>query len=195
MSQLWLFFQSGFMHVFDWSAHNHILFLSILAVVYSFRQQWKDLLWLLTLFTIGHSIGLLLSLFGILAINSKWIGFLIPIIIFITALYSLLTAGKNPKKGKVNLLLFLCLSYGLIHGLGFGGYFDSISNDTNSQLLAALEYSLGIEMGQIVVTFILLLVSFLCQTLLRFSRRDWVLVTSALAIGFLIPSLVQNWLW
>lgn len=195
MYQLWLFFQSGFFHVFNWTAYNHLLFLIILVVACSNSNQWKDWLLAITFFTVSHTLALLLSLYGIISLSEAWVKILVPLLIFIAALYALFTAGKSKWNHKINLLLGLCLVYGIIHGLGFGGYFESISRQVDSRLLATLEYSLGLEVGQFTVALLLLLVSFLFQTLFRFSKKDWTLVTSALAIGLLIPILMENWLW
>ena len=59
-----LYFKMGFYHVLDFSAFDHILFLIVLAVVFNFKQKSK-VAWLVTLFTIGHSITLGLSAFGV----------------------------------------------------------------------------------------------------------------------------------
>ncbi|GAK88586.1 hypothetical protein JCM19297_3099 [Nonlabens ulvanivorans] len=49
----------GFEHVLDWRAYDHILFIMLLAVPYLFKS-WRKLLWLVTAFTVGHTISLML---------------------------------------------------------------------------------------------------------------------------------------
>ena len=83
MDDFLLYFKMGLNHVLDLSAYDHILFLIVLAVVFSFKQ-WKKVLWLVTLFTIGHSVTLALSAYGILKIRIDIIEYLIPVTIFIT---------------------------------------------------------------------------------------------------------------
>jgi len=65
MSEFLLYFKMGLNHVLDFSAYDHILFLIVLAVVFSFNQ-FKKVIWLVTLFTIGHTLTLFLSAYGLL---------------------------------------------------------------------------------------------------------------------------------
>ena len=76
MDDFMLYFKMGLYHVLDFSAYDHILFLIVLAVVFNFKQ-WKKVLWLVTLFTIAHSITLALSAFEIIKIKVAVIEFLI----------------------------------------------------------------------------------------------------------------------
>ncbi len=108
MNEFLLYFKMGLFHVLDIKAYDHILFLIVLAVVYQFKQ-WKKVLWLITLFTIGHSITLALSAYGIINVNANLVEFLIPLTIFITGLMNVLTA-KKASVGKENQNLFFALS-------------------------------------------------------------------------------------
>lgn len=194
MDQFWIFFKLGLTHVLDWNAYDHVLFLSVLVAAYSFFE-WKRVLWLVTLFTLGHTLSLILAAYGIVKVNSAYVEFLIPITIFITALYNIFTVGKKSKRNGMGLLLFTTLFFGVVHGLGFSGYFKLITEGTNSTLLPLLEFALGIEAAQIIVVFVVLLLAFIFQSIFRFSKRDWVLVISSIIIGLIIPMLRENWLW
>jgi len=55
-----------------------------------------------------------------------------------------------------------------------------------------LEFALGIEIAQIIMVFVVLFLGFLCQTIFRFSRRDWVVVVSAVVVGLVIPMLIHS---
>tara|TARA_B110000046_G_scaffold168308_1_gene186636 strand:- start:16763 stop:17095 length:333 start_codon:yes stop_codon:yes gene_type:complete len=104
MDDFTLYFKMGLHHVLDFSAYDHILFLIVLAVVFKFNQ-WKKVLWLVTLFTLGHSITLALSAFEIVRIQVDIIEFLIPLTIFITGLVNIITINKTPKENEnINLL-------------------------------------------------------------------------------------------
>jgi len=48
-------------------------------------------------------------------------------------------------------------------------------------------------MAQIVIVLIVLIVSFIAQTIFRFNKRDWVMVVSSIVIGVLIPMLQNRW--
>jgi hypothetical protein len=80
--------------------------------------------------------------------------------------------------------------------LGFSYYFKSIlGGDAVSKLLPLSEFALGIEAAQIVVVFIVLILSYIVQTVFRFSRRDWALVFSAFVIGVVLPMIIGNEIW
>ena len=57
------------------------------------------------------------------------------------------------------------------------------------------EYSLGIETSQIIVVFIVLILSYIVQTFFRFSKRDWTLVMSSFVIGVVLPMIIQSEIW
>ena len=195
MSEFWIYFQIGLKHVLDIHAYDHVLFLIALAIPFTFKD-WKRIVLLVTLFTIGHTMALLLFVFGIIAIKVNVVELLIPITILITAVFNLFTAGKSSKKESINLIFFITLFFGIIHGLGFSNYFKSIlGGDANSKILPLSEFALGIEAAQIVVVFVVLILSYIVQTVFRFSKRDWTLVMSAFIIGVVIPLIVQSEIW
>jgi hypothetical protein len=105
MSQFWIYFQIGLKHVLDIDSYDHVLFLIALATPFSFKD-WKRIVLLVSLFTIGHTMALLLSVFGIIAFKVSVIELLIPITILITAIYNLLTASKSNKNRGLNLIFF-----------------------------------------------------------------------------------------
>lgn len=195
MSEFWIYFQIGLKHVLDINAYDHVLFLIALTVPYLFKD-WKRILLLVSVFTIGHTVALLLSVYGIIAIKVNTVEFLIPITILITAFFNLLTAGKASKNDGVNLVFFVTLFFGIIHGLGFSNYFKQILGGTpTSKLLPLGEFALGIEAAQLVVVFVVLVLSYIMQTVFRFSKRDWALVMSAFIIGVVVPMIIESPIW
>ena len=195
MSEFWIYFQIGLKHVLDIHAYDHVLFLIALAVPFSFKD-WKRVLLLVTLFTIGHTMALILSVFEIVVVKANVVELLIPITILITALFNLFTAGKSSKKESINVVFFITLFFGIIHGLGFSNYFKSIlGGDAASKVLPLSEFALGIEVAQVVVVFMVLILSYIVQSVFRFSKRDWILVMSALIIGVVVPMIVESEIW
>jgi len=186
MDSFWFFFKEGLFHVLDWNAYDHILFLIVLTVPF-LVSNWKKLLSLVTLFTIGHTVALALSAYEVVKVDSSLVELLIPITILITAFYNIFTAGKKSGKNKVGIHLFVTLFFGLVHGLGFSTYFKMMTAEDNSKLFPLLEYTLGIEVAQIIIVVIALIISFIGQAIFRFSLRDWVMVISAIVIGVVIP--------
>jgi hypothetical protein len=195
MSEFWIYFQIGLKHVLDIHAYDHVLFLIALTIPYAFKD-WKRILLLVSVFTIGHTLALLLSVFGIIAIKVNIVEFLIPITILITAFFHLFTAGKASKNESINLIFFVTLFFGIIHGLGFSNYFKTILGGTATSKLVPLgEFALGIETAQLIVVFVVLIISYIVQTVFRFSKRDWALVMSAFIIGVVIPMIVDSPIW
>lgn len=194
MSQFWLYFELGLTHVLDWNAYDHVLFIIVLVAAYTF-QEWKKIVWLVSIFTIGHTLSLALSTYGLVIVDSALVEFLIPLTILLTAIFNVATAGRKPKSNKIKVLYFVTLFFGVIHGLGFSTYFKMISANTTEKILPLLEFALGIETAQIIIVLAVLILSTICQFLFNFSRRDWVMVVSAIVIGFAIPMLVENIFW
>ncbi|MFQ3304990.1 MAG: hypothetical protein ACI9JT_001632 [Polaribacter sp.] len=193
MNDFILYFKMGLNHVLDFNAYDHILFLIVLAVVFSFNQ-FKKVVWLVTLFTIGHSITLALSAFGILNVNMKLIEFLIPVTIFITGAVNVFTAKKNAG-GKQNTNLILALFFGLIHGFGFSNYFKMMIGKGEDKIFPLLEFSLGIEAAQILIVLGILLIGTLLQNFFKVTKRDWILVCSSIVIGFAIQMMLTRVFW
>jgi hydrogenase/urease accessory protein HupE len=193
MDDFMLYFKMGLNHVLDFSAIDHILFLIVLAVVFSFKQ-WKKVLWLVTLFTLGHSLSLALSAFGIVEISVDLIEFLIPLTIFITGVINLFTAKKT-SKGKENINLIFALFFGLIHGLGFSNYFKMMIGQEEDKVLPLVEFALGIEAAQVIIVLAILSLGFFFQNVFNVNRRDWILVFSSIVIGFSIQMMIDSVFW
>ncbi|RKS00866.1 MULTISPECIES: HupE/UreJ family protein [unclassified Flavobacterium] len=195
MSDFWIYFNLGLKHVLDISAYDHVLFLLALTVPYD-AKAWKRILILVSLFTLGHTLSLFLAVFEIIKINPTFIEFLIPITILITAIFNLYSTGKSAKKDNMTFIGFITVFFGIIHGLGFSNYFNSIlSGKPTDKLLPMFEFALGIEAAQIIVVIASLMLAFVFQTLLKFSKRDWILMISAFIIGVVIPMILQSEIW
>ncbi|HLW32018.1 MAG TPA: HupE/UreJ family protein [Aequorivita sp.] len=189
MSDFWLYFNHGLYHVLDWSSYDIILFLVVLCAAYTF-SSWKRLLLLVTLFTIAHTIALLLASYHVVSVSPRVIAFLIPITILVTALFNLFTAGKEKKIEKMGVFYMLTAFFGLLHGLGCAPFFMGLFG--NNKFLPLMEVALGIEVGQLIVVIVFLIIAFIFQTIFRFNKRDWVLVISALVIGMIIPMIIAH---
>lgn len=192
MADFWFYFKIGLDHVLDWRAYDHVLFLIALTVPYAFKD-WQRVLLMVSLFTLGHSLALVLSVYNVVRVNAGLVEFLIPVTIFVAALYNVFTAGKGAKKDKLGLLLITALFFGLIHGLGFSNFFKELTAHLDNRMLPLLEFALGIEASQVLIVLIVLIISFIFQTIFRFSRRDWMMVISAVVLGMVIPMLIANY--
>jgi hypothetical protein len=191
MSSFWTYFQIGLYHVLSINALDHILFLIALTAVYYFKD-WKKVLILVTIFTIGHTLALFLSVFEIIFIKSSTIEYLIPVTILFTAIYNLFVI-KNTSKQNITIADIVTLFFGLIHGLGFSNYIKSIlSGSATSKIIPLSEFALGIETAQISVVFASLTISYIMTTVFKLSKRDWILITSSLIIGLVLPAVIEH---
>jgi hypothetical protein len=146
MSELLTYVQLGVRHIIDVEAFDHILFLVALAAIYRFRDA-RALLWVVTAFTIGHSITLALAATGALALPTTLIEFLIPVTIVITGLENIVFNARTPM-GRRYRPVFAGV-FGLVHGAGFATYLRSLFVDRVA--LPLFGFNLGIEIGQLVV--------------------------------------------
>lgn len=193
MSDFWIYFNVGLNHVLDINGYDHILFLIALTVPYEFKD-WKRILILVSLFTLGHTLALFLSVFNVVTVKASWVEFLIPITILIAAFFNLFTAGKSSSKNEsITFIGAVTLFFGIIHGLGFSNYFKALlPGKATDKLAPLLEFALGIEAAQIIVVIVVLLLSFAFQTLFRFNKRDFTLIMSAFVIGVVVPLIIES---
>ncbi len=187
-----MYFNLGLKHVLDWKAYDHVLFLIVLTIFYSFKD-WKKVLWLITAFTLGHTLTLALSAYDLIYVKMRIVEFLIPLTILLTAIYNLIRVKKPPKSIKITL--FFAFIFGLIHGLGFSSYFKILVDDTSDKIIPLLEFAVGIEIAQLIVVIAILLLSFVVLNILKRPKRDWVLVISSIVIGVVIPMVIERIFW
>ena len=191
LENFWFNVQYGIHHVLDFKAYDHLLFLIVLTVPYMFKD-WKRVLLLVTMFTLGHTVSLILAVYGVVNVKAVVVEFLIPITILIVALFNVFTSGKGAQKEKIGILFLSTLFFGLIHGLGFAREFKMLLGDSDSKLILLLEFALGIELAQIIIVFAVLLLGYIMQTVFRFNKRDWILVISAIVVGLVIPMILNS---
>lgn len=191
LENFWFNVQYGINHVLNINAYDHVLFLIVLTVPYMFKD-WKRVLLLVSMFTLGHTLSLVLAVYNIVSVKAQMVEFLIPITILIVALFNVFTSGKGAQKEKVGILFLSTLFFGLIHGLGFAREFKMLLGDSDNKIVLLLEFALGIELSQIIIVFAVLFLGYLSQTIFRFNKRDWIMVISAIVVGLVIPMILNS---
>jgi HupE / UreJ protein len=141
MSELLTFMHLGFRHITDLAAMDHILFLLALTAVYRGRD-WRDMLWVVSAFTIGHSVTLGLAVTGALRLPTPLIEFLIPVTILVTGMQNVAMRRRRYRP-------VLAGGFGLVHGAGFANYLRSLF--AGSIAVPLFGFNVGIELGQLVV--------------------------------------------
>jgi hypothetical protein len=136
---------------------DHLLFLLVLllpATLLVKRKKWEGfggikysivgLLKIVTAFTIGHSITLLIGALGWLHLPSQLVEVLIAFSILISAAHAIypLFPGKE---------VYVAAGFGLIHGLAFASILVNLNLDTSAMVLSILGFNIGIELMQLFV--------------------------------------------
>lgn len=174
------YLQEGIWHILDFAALDHMLFVVTLCCVYAIKQ-FKQVLILLTAFTIGHSVTLILSGLGILNFPQNLIETLIPCTIIFAALSNLFSANIN--KTSHTLKYASALFFGLIHGAGFSNYFRMMLADIEDNVvMPLLMFNVGIEFGQIIILLAYFILLFILLKLTKASQLDVTKVISGIAI-------------
>jgi len=182
MSPFRLYLELGVHHIADLAGYDHILFITALCAVYAMKQ-WKKVLILVTAFTIGHSITLALASLHIIRIPTSLIELLIPVTIFVTALWNVFQQSDRVASVSHRFKYVTALFFGLIHGLGFSNYLRNLLGMEDNIILPLFSFNLGLEIGQILIVLVVLLVSALLVNVLSVRRRDWNLILSGAAMG------------
>ena len=184
----------GFEHISNLAGYDHILFLVALCAVYRI-QQWRNILVLVTAFTIGHSVTLALVSLGTFSISSSTIKFLIPLTIFLTAIHNVIRREETENKPKMSRNYIMALVFGFIHGMDFSDYFRALLMGDSSITVPLLGFNLGIELGQLLVVFAIVSVSFLFLNIIKIRHREWNLFISGAAAGMSLISMFENKFW
>lgn len=179
MQDFFLYLKLGWEHIISFDALDHQLFILALVAVYSF-QDFRKLLILVSAFTIGHSITLVLSVLDIIRFPSNWVEFLIPLTIVLTAFGNILMNKNQVKLMKINYLL--ALFFGLIHGMGFANMARTMIATEQNIAVPLLGFNIGLEMGQIFVVLMILGVEFILFKYLKIKKTHWLIAVSAIAL-------------
>lgn len=191
MSIFSLYFKLGVTHITDLVGYDHILFIIVLCAAYSLNQ-WKNILILITAFTIGHSTTLVLAVFNIIRIPGEIIEFLIPVTILITSIANILQK-KDFVNQKHHLFKYvMALFFGLIHGLGFSNYLHSMLDSESSLIKPLFAFNLGIELGQLIIVLILLALTALTINIGHAKKREWNLVLSGAGLGVSLILILER---
>lgn len=145
------YLELGIHHIWDISAYDHLLFLASLVIAYTW-QQWKTVAILLTTFTLGHAISMLLVIEGWVPFPTETIEALIPWTILISALYHI-----SSKQRESWIIYLLILLFGCIHGMAYGAELSQLLSGILDPLFPILGFNLGVEIAQITIAALLLL--------------------------------------
>ena len=158
----------------SWIGFDHILFLLalllpavlvtvVLAVgdrrwmgVGSFRQALMEVLWVVTAFTVAHSITLTLAALQIISLPSRLVESAIAASVVLAAANNLWPMVERRR-------WLVAFSFGLIHGFGFASVLTELGLPKDALVLSLLGFNLGVEIGQLAIVAVFLPVAFLMR--------------------------------
>ena len=184
-----LYLELGIEHIADLQGYDHILFVAMLCAVYTFKE-WKQVLILVTAFTLGHSLTLALATLNVIRVSNAWVEFLIPVTIFITAAGNIITGKPGSASAKIKYTL--ALFFGLIHGLGFSNYLRSLLGKQDSIITPLLAFNIGVEVGQILIVLCFLILTALMLHVFKVKHREWTLVMAGAGAGIAIMLILER---
>ena len=178
----------GVFHVLDLGAYDHLLFLSAMALPFSFSKN-KTLFYLVSVFTLTHCTSLALSTYEILEVNTSLIEFLIPLSIVLMAYFDYRYTQKlNAKSLRFHLVATAL--FGLIHGFGFSNYFKTLMGQTQDKVTGLVSFAVGLELAQlIIITMVVLLVLLIRRV--QFQKNQ-IIKWGAVLIGVLSMPLLYT---
>jgi HupE / UreJ protein len=178
----------GFTHLaIGW---DHLAFILVLVLPFTlwrmskkaYTLDWicfKRLIFVVSAFTVGHCITLVLVTLNLVQITGQWVEPTIALTIVISAALNLMPDIKAPR-------LLLALAFGTIHGLGFSSVLSELDISAGSRLAALVGFNIGIELGQIVFVMLWALAQY---WLIRWNGyRRWVLMlgSTVLMLGAVV---------
>ncbi|MEO6904288.1 MAG: HupE/UreJ family protein [Bacteroidia bacterium] len=190
MHNFYTWFTTGIHHIADLNGYDHILFLMVLCCSYSI-SQWKNILINITAFTLGHSFTLALSVLNIIKIESTLIEFLIPITILITCLFNIKNWNTAIIKQQ-KTTYWIAAFFGLIHGLGFATLLKQMLGKEQSIIMPLFSFNLGLEAGQLIIIFVIILLSVLLIFLLKIKQNNWSFFISSAVFGIAAIMTVER---
>jgi hypothetical protein len=194
MNELATFAQLGVRHILDVEAFDHILFLVALAAIYRLRDA-RNVLWVVTAFTVGHSITLALAVSGVLELPSALIEFLIPVTIVVTGMENIIVSDRTRAPWGGRYRPVFAGVFGLVHGAGFANYLKALFVDRIAVPL--LGFNLGIEAGQLVVlalAAVVLLAIDAALTRVRGTNAQWpALRVRTVSVSLIVVAVGSLW--
>jgi hypothetical protein len=173
------FLYLGAKHMF--TGYDHLLFL--LGVIF-FLYRPRDIVLYVTLFTIGHSLTLMLGVWAGWQVNAHLVDAIIGLSIVYKAFENMggfqSVLGINPDP-RIAVLVF-----GLCHGLGLATKLQASISGGDGLLINLLSFNVGVELGQLLALCIILLALLQWRRQPRFRAQAFVLNSVVMCAGFVL---------
>jgi len=187
---LWFYSKLGFWHVIDWEGLDHFYFIITLAMPFTFLRIRK-LIWWVTLFTLGHTLSLIGNFYFELYVSSYWIELLIPITIALNAITLFFPKKFSRMINKAYFPPLVTVLFGVIHGLGFGRYFNMLIPEDDVSL-SLFSFAIGVEFAQIAIVIGILLISFIVTQVFKQSKERWEFLVGAMILSQALTMIFER---
>ena len=193
LAQFGQYLVEGIWHI--WIGFDHILFLLALLLpavlihesgrwrgVVRFGDALREVLWVVTAFTVAHSITLSLAALGLVQLPSRLVESAI-------AASVVLAAANNLKPLVESRRWLVAFCFGLIHGFGFASVLAELGLPQEALVLSLLGFNLGVEIGQLAIVAVFLPLGFMLRATAFYRRGVLIggsLVTLVVALVWLL---------
>lgn len=161
---LFEYMQLGATHML--SGYDHLLFL--FGVVF-FLTQFKDILKVITAFTVGHSLTLVFATLFEIQANYYLIDAVIALTVCYKAFDNLGGFQRYFQLSSPNLVVMVFI-FGLIHGFGLSTRLQQLPLGSDGLVMKILSFNAGVELGQVVALSLMLLALISWRKTASFSR-------------------------
>ena len=147
------------------------------------RSAFREAAWLVTAFTVGHSISLCAAALGWVSLPSGPVELAIAASVVIAAAMS--SAPRSAEtRGLAAARPVVALAFGVLHGFGFASVLGDVGLPASDRVIALLSFNVGIELAQLALVAIALPILGACGSLLRARGRERaVALSGSLAIA------------
>ena len=166
------------------TGYDHLLFL--LGVVF-FLTTTRDIIKFVTLFTVGHSITLIVATFAGITANY----YLVDAVIALSVIYKAFDNNngfQNYLGVKSPNLLLMVFIFGLIHGFGLSTRLQQLplGEENFDILLKIISFNIGVELGQIIALIVMLTLLIQWRKLSSFKKFSKVTNDALMFVGFML---------
>jgi len=178
LAQFGQYLLEGVFHI--WIGFDHVLFLLSLLLpavllhesrrwtgVASFRTALTEVLWVVTAFTVAHSITLSIAALQIVELPSRLVESAIAASVALAAANNLWPVVERRR-------WLVAFGFGLIHGFGFASVLTELGLPRDALVLSLLGFNVGVEVGQLVIVACFLPAAYLLRNTLLYRKGVFV---------------------
>ena len=166
--------ESGAHHI--WIGYDHILFLLALLLPSVMRREGRrwvsvdglrpaiiQVVKIVTMFTVGHTVTLTLAALGVVSLPSRLVESVIAVSIAFAAIEIFF-----PIFGKRVLLLIF--TFGLFHGFGFANVLAEMPIPSVYVLPSLFGFNVGVELGQLAIVLVVVPILYMLRNFRPYAR-------------------------